>query len=94
MKTTRVINTKQIRHDLVGFLRGLSDGQPVTVLYRSTPLVTITAEPALLSYQSADAGSPLAIKRSIALARSLQNRPVRFDPNKSFKQLYDETRTP
>ena len=92
MKSTRTTNTKQIRHDLVGFLRSLGDGQPVTILYRSKPLITVTAEPAESVYQAADAGTPAAIKRSIALVRNLPHRPVRLDPNKSFKELYDETR--
>lgn len=93
MKTTRTTNTKLIREDLVGFLRSLSDGQPVTVLYRSKPLVTISAEPAPPNYQSPDAGSPEAVRRSVQFIRRLGPRTSRFDPSKSFKELYDETRT-
>ncbi len=92
MKTPRTTNTKQIREDLVGFLRSLGDGQPVTILYRSRPLVTITAEPAGPAYQAPDAGTPAALKRSIQLIRGLQPRPTRLDPSKSFKELYNETR--
>lgn len=92
MKSTRTTNTKQIRHDLVGFLRSLGDGQPVTILYRSRPLITITAEPAPPIYQAPDAGTPAALKRSVELIRGLQSRPIRLDPSKSFKELYDETR--
>lgn len=94
MKTSRTVNTKQIRQDLVGFFRTLADGQPVTVLYRSTPLVTITAEPAELPYQTPDAGSPTAIRRSLERLRRRPQRPVQFDPTKSFKDLYDETQAP
>jgi hypothetical protein len=92
MKTTRTTNTKQIRRDLVGFLRSLGDGQPVTILYRSKPLITVTAEPVPPAYQAPDAGTPAAVKRSIALIRSLSPRPAQFDPQKSFKELYNETR--
>lgn len=94
MKPNRTTNTKQIRQDLVGFLRSLSDGQPVTVLYRSRPLVTITAEAPELSHQSPDAGTPTAIRRSLKLVAGLRaKQTTRFDANKSFKELYDETRT-
>ena len=93
MKSTRTTNTKLIREDLVGFLRSLADGQPVTVLYRSKPLVTISAEPAQPEYQAPDAGSPAAIRHSLKLIEKLQARPAQFDPDKSFKELYDETRT-
>ena len=93
MKPTRTTNTKLIREDLVGFLRSLSDGQPVTILYRSKPLVTISAEPAQPEYQAPDAGSPAAIQRSLKLIRELRaKQTTHFDPNKSFKELYDETR--
>ncbi|HVQ43697.1 MAG TPA: hypothetical protein VMT30_01900 [Candidatus Saccharimonadia bacterium] len=93
MTPSRTTNTKQIRRDLVGFLRSLSDGQPVTVLYRSKPLITIAAGPSEPIYQAPDAGTPAALKRSLALVRSLSPRPTRLDPVKSFKDLYDETQS-
>ncbi len=93
MISPRTTNTKLIRQDLVGFLRSLSDGQPVTILYRSKPLVTLVAEPPEPTYQAADAGTPAAIRRSLALVRNLTPRPVQLDPHKSFKELYDETRS-
>jgi antitoxin (DNA-binding transcriptional repressor) of toxin-antitoxin stability system len=92
MKPTRVTNTKQIRQDLVGFLRSLADGQPVTVLYRSKPLVTIAAEPVEGGFQSPDAGTAAAARRSIQFLRSLGLRTTTLDPSKSIKELYDETR--
>jgi hypothetical protein len=93
MKSLRTTNTKLIRDDLVGFLRSLGDGQPVTILYRSKPLITLTGEPTPPPYQAPDAGTPAAMKRSIQLIRSLKGRASQLDPSKSFKELYDETRT-
>ncbi len=86
----KTINTKQIRADLVGFLRQLEDGEPVTVLYRSQPLVTIAAKPKR-EYESPDAGTPEAMRRSVEFIRSLPKRKSQLDPNKSIKELYDET---
>ena len=92
--STTIISTKEIRNDLEGFLRKLRNGQTFKVIYRSKPLVTVMAKEERDLYLSEDAGSNTAAKRSVAFARSLPERRVSFDPNKGFKELYDETRTP
>lgn len=69
----------------------LKQGQTIQVLYRSKPLVTLAAKENEDPYLADDAGTPTAIRRSIQLARQLSKRPVVFDPNKSFKELYEET---
>lgn len=78
---------------MIGFLRRLKTGQPLTIIYRSKPYVTVNPSPAQASsYQAADAGTPAAIKRSVALVKKMnQGRKPILDPQKSFKQLYDET---
>ena len=86
------ISTKDIRHDLEGFLRRLKQGQVIQVLYRSKPLVTLAAKDAPGTHTAADAGTPAAARRSVAFVRSLPPRPAVFAPTKSFKDLYDETR--
>ncbi len=85
------ISTKEIRNDLEGFLKRLRNGQTIQVMYRSKPLVTIMAKEEKDAYLAEDAGTPAAANRSVSYVRSLPMRRPVFDPNKSFKQLYDET---
>ncbi|MGH7157063.1 MAG: hypothetical protein ACREGG_03065 [Candidatus Saccharimonadales bacterium] len=95
MKTI-IISTKEIRNDLEGFLKKLKSGQTIQVMYRSKPLVTVTAKSNEDAFEAPDAGAPVAIKRSIALAKRLneerKGRPI-LDPDKSFRELYEETQT-
>jgi hypothetical protein len=92
MKDT-VISTKEIRNDLEGFLKRLKNGQTIQVLYRSKPLVTVMAKDDTDVYLAKDAGSPTAAKHSVNFVKNLPVRTTVFDPNKSFKELYDETKT-
>jgi hypothetical protein len=73
MPVTR-ISTKEIRRDLKGFLWRLQQGQTIQVLYRSKPLVTVTARHIGDSSQAEDAGTPAAARRSVQLVRGL---PIR-----------------
>lgn len=88
---TATISTKEIRSDLEGFLKKLKHGETIQVMYRSKPLVMLTAAQASDAYLAEDAGTPAAAKRSASFVRSLPVREPTFDPVKSFKQLYDET---
>lgn len=90
MKTV-TISTKEIRNDLEGFLQKLKQGQTFQVIYRSKPLVTVVAKEDVDTYLAPDAGTPAAGRRSVHFVRQLPHRPRVFDPNKSFKDLYDET---
>ena len=92
MKTI-LINTKEIRNDLEGFLKKLKNGQTIQVIYRSKPLVTLTAktEEDADAYEAKDAGTPSAVGRRINLAKELDKRRPVLDPHKSFKELYEET---
>ena len=92
MKTI-LISTKEIRNDLKGFLKKLKRGQTIQVMYRSKPLVTVAAKNEVDAYLAKDAGAPSAVRRSINLAKKLDTRQPILDPNKSFKELYEETRT-
>lgn len=89
------ISAKEIRQDLIGFLRRIKAGNPITVIYRSKPLVTVTRE-AAHGHENTTAelmpGSPEAVARSLAYAKQLRKdrKPV-LDPHKSIKQLYAET---
>jgi antitoxin (DNA-binding transcriptional repressor) of toxin-antitoxin stability system len=89
MRTT-LISTKEIRNDLVGFLRALKNGQTFQVMHRSKPLVRISAEEDKV-FTAPDAGTHAAILRSISLADSLRDRTPTLDPHKSIKDLYEET---
>ena len=93
MKTT-LISTKEIRNDLKGFLKKLKSGQTFQIMYRSKPLVIIAAKEEKDEFTAPDAGTPAAIRRSIKLAdklnRERHGRPT-LDPNKSIKELYEET---
>jgi antitoxin (DNA-binding transcriptional repressor) of toxin-antitoxin stability system len=86
------ISAKEIRHDLIGFLRRLKKGQPITVIYRSKPLVTVISKSDTPESQASIPGSPEAVARSLAYARQLRKgrKPV-LDPSKSIKALYAET---
>jgi antitoxin (DNA-binding transcriptional repressor) of toxin-antitoxin stability system len=88
---TATISTKEIRNDLEGFLKRIRNGQTIQVMYRSKPLVTVTAAQQNDGLPAPDAGTPAAAKRAIEAAKRLSNRPTTLDPNKSFKQLYEET---
>lgn len=90
MKTTS-ISTKEIHNDLFGFLLKFKNGHTIQVMYRSKPLVTLTAKDTYNTYLTEDAGTPNALKRSIEFINSLPERPVIFDSKKSFKKLYEET---
>jgi antitoxin (DNA-binding transcriptional repressor) of toxin-antitoxin stability system len=92
MKIT-TISTKEIRNDLEGFLKRLKDGQTIQVLYRSKPLVTLMAKDDTDIYLAKDAGSLAAAKHSVRFVKSLPKRYPAFDPDKDFKELYDETQT-
>ena len=92
MKYT-TISTKEIRSDLEGFLMRLKRGQTIQVLYRSRPLVTLTAAAEKDKYLSTDAGTFQAGRRSVRFVQSLPERKPTLDPHKSFKELYDETQT-
>jgi len=85
-----IISTKEIRNDLVGFLRSLKNGQTYQVMHRSKPLVRVAAKEEKV-YTASDAGTHDAIMRSIAVADSLRGRKTTLDPNKSIKELYEET---
>jgi hypothetical protein len=85
------ISTKEIRNDLEGFLQKLKNGQVIQVMYRSRPLVILTAKDEADAYLAIDAGTPKAAKRSVKFVRSLPDRKIKFDQNKSFKELYNET---
>lgn len=89
----KTISTKEIRNDLKGFLTSLKNGQTIRVIHRSKPLVTLVAKADEDAYEAPDAGTHAAAKRSIALAKKLSERSTTLDPHKSFKQLYEETRT-
>jgi hypothetical protein len=91
MKTV-TISTKEIRNDLEGFLKRLRNGQTIRVMYRSKPLVTLAAKEEVDAFLADDAGSQLAAQRNVKFIRNLPRRQVTFDPQKSFKELYDETR--
>lgn len=88
----KTISTKEIRNDLEGFLRRLKNGQTIQVMYRSKPLVTLTSKEESDAYTTEDAGTVTAAKRNVAFVRSLPKRKVNFEPNKSFKELYNETK--
>lgn len=90
---TATISTKEIRNDLEGFLMRLKNGQTLRVIYRSKPLVTLTARDETDEYLAEDAGSLAAARRSIRFVKNLPVHAPRLNPNKSFKELYDETRT-
>ena len=92
MKTT-TISTKEIRNDLEGFLRMLKNGQTVQVMYRSKPLVTVAAKDDIDPYLSPDAGKPTAAKRSVQFVKNLPKRQPTFDPDQSFKDLYDQSQS-
>jgi antitoxin (DNA-binding transcriptional repressor) of toxin-antitoxin stability system len=85
------ISTKEIRNDLEGFLKRLKNGQTIQVLYRSKPLVTLAAKDDTDPYLAKNAGSPIAAKHSVKFVKSLPKRLPTFDPDKSFRELYDET---
>ena len=95
MKASDTINAKEIRQDLIGFLRRVKSGQPITVIYRSKPFVTIndsaehSANP---SPAGPEPGSPEAVAKSLVYAKQLRSgRKSVFDPNKSIKELYAES---
>lgn len=91
--TMQTISTKQIRTDLIGFLRRLQQGEKITVIHRSKPLVTLsnTNEPGKKTEQEFMPGSPEALSRSARLMEEHnKNRPVKLDPKKSIKDLYHE----
>jgi|GEM_PF-934281 len=92
MKTI-IISTKEIRNDLKGFLKRLKSGQTIQVMYRSKPLVTVSAKYEKDAYLTEDAGSPMAAQRSVSFVRSLPARKPTFDSRKSFRELYDETQS-
>ena len=92
MKTT-TISTKEIRNDLEGFLKKLKNGETIQVMYRSKPLVTLAAKDGADAYLSEDAGSQAAAKRNVSFVKSLPDRPTVLDPNKSFKELYNESQS-
>jgi len=89
----KIISTKEIRNDLEGFLKELKSGQTFQVIYRSKPLVTLAAKEPVDEYTAKDAGTPAAAKRSIEFVKRLPPRKPTLDPNKSFKELYEETQT-
>lgn len=89
----KTISAKEIRNDLEGFLKKLKSGQTFQVMYRSRPIVTLVAKEQLDEFTAKDAGTPAAIKRSIELAKKLDHGHPVLDPNKSFKELYEETQT-
>lgn len=92
MKTI-TISTKEIRNDLEGFLKRLKNGQTIQVIYRSKPLVTLIAKDEPDAYLIQNAGSPIAARRSVQFIKSLSDRPTIFSPDKSFKELYDNTQS-
>jgi antitoxin (DNA-binding transcriptional repressor) of toxin-antitoxin stability system len=89
--STTIISTKEIRNDLEGFLRKIRAGQTFKVMYRSKPIVTVAAKEENDPYLSKDAGTPAAARRSMDIARRLSSGQTKLDPNKSFKELYNET---
>ena len=89
----KTISTKEIRNDLEGFLKNLKHGQTIQVMYRSKPLVTLAAQQAQDAYLAEDAGTLKAAQRSISFVKNLAERKPNFDPNKSFKELYNDTQS-
>ena len=92
MKTTDLISAKEIRQDLIGFLRRVKSGRPLTVIYRSKPFVTLNDDNTPLSSIGQLPGSPEAVSKSLAYAKRLRSgrKPV-LDPAKSIKELYAES---
>jgi len=92
MKTTDLISAKEIRQDLVGFLRLVKSGRPLTVIYRSKPFVTINYGTVSTPSNDLLPGTPEAVAKSLAYAKRLRSgrKPV-LDPNKSIKELYVES---
>lgn len=88
----QIVSTKEIRNDLEGFLRRIKQGQTYQVMYRSKPLVTLTAAKEFDDFTAADAGTPASARRSAAFVRNLPTRKPVLDPGKNFKQLYDKTK--
>ncbi len=86
-----VVNAKEIRNDLEGFLKNLKNGKTIQVLYRSKPMVTIGVKNEIDEYLAEKAGSAAAAKQSVRFVNSLPKRQPTFDPNKSFKELYEQT---
>ena len=86
------ISAKEIRQDLIGFLRRIKSGPPITVIYQSKPLVTVTRQITVSNKAEALPGSPEAVARSLAFAKKLRTgKKTMLDPNKSIKELYAET---
>lgn len=88
---TATISAKEIRGNLEGFLRKVRQGQTVRVIYRSKPYVTVCAVGDTGQHTRDDAGTPAAARRSIAFVKSLPSQKPKLNPNKSFKELYEET---
>ncbi|MHB8442911.1 MAG: hypothetical protein ACYDAS_00880 [Patescibacteria group bacterium] len=89
---TITISTKEIRNDLEGFLKKLKYGHVIKVLYRSKPLVTIASQDIKDAYLADDAGGVVAARRSVRFVRNLPKRKPMFDSQKSFKELYKDTK--
>ena len=84
------ISTKQIRSDLVGFLRRLQQGEKITVIHRSTPIVTLSSTD-VRSEQEFAPGSPAAVLRAIRFAQEFEKEhPSTLDPHISYKEQYAE----
>lgn len=62
-------------------------------MYRFKHLVTVAAKDDIDQYLAEDAGSPQAGKRSVSFAKSLSRRRPMLNPSKSFKELYNETKS-
>ncbi len=82
------ISMQDVRRNLPDFLRRIANGQKITVIYHSEPLVT------LQSASEPNAGkTPQQTMQDFlgVAAKARQTATHTLDPNKSYKQLYIET---
>lgn len=86
MKQSDTISAKEIRQDLDGFLRRLKTGKPLTVIYRSKPMVTIVDADKVNN--SDVQTTQQAIKESLGVAKLLRGSGKA--DNRMYHQLLDE----
>jgi antitoxin (DNA-binding transcriptional repressor) of toxin-antitoxin stability system len=86
MNTYDTISIQEVRRDLPGFFRRIAEGQKLTVISRSKPVVTVSSE--AVTRQPKPKGTQYFLDLA---ARAAETSNGTLDKNKSIKQLYRET---
>jgi prevent-host-death family protein len=86
------ITALELRKNLDSIVRRVQAGERIKVTYRSKPAFTL--EPEASNPDKPVPGSPEAMQNFLAKAKQHRNKikasGIRFDPNKSVKELYHE----